>query len=63
MKDFSEFCFSLRALKRLDKNFLVTLNFRMLKSRRLRGAGYVARLGRIRIYVGFWWESQKERDQ
>jgi hypothetical protein len=68
MKDLCEFCFSLRAIKGLDKNFLVTLSFRasniirIIKSRRMRGAEYIARLGRRGIHVGFWWESQKERD-
>jgi hypothetical protein len=32
---------------------------RMLKSRRMRWAGNVARVGEN---VGYWWESQKERD-
>jgi hypothetical protein len=32
---------------------------RMIKSRRVRWAGHVARRG---IHIGFWWESRKERD-
>jgi hypothetical protein len=35
---------------------------RMIKSRKMRWAGYVTRMGKIRMYVGFWWESQKKRD-
>jgi hypothetical protein len=35
---------------------------RMIKLRRMRWAGYVARMGRNGIYVGYWWISQKERD-
>jgi hypothetical protein len=35
---------------------------RMLKSRRMRWAGHVARLGRRGIIVGYWLESQKEKD-
>jgi hypothetical protein len=36
---------------------------RMIKSRRMRCAGYVTRMGRRGMYIGYWWESQKERDQ
>jgi hypothetical protein len=35
---------------------------RMLKSRRMTWAGHVARIGLRGINIGFWWESQKERD-
>jgi hypothetical protein len=35
---------------------------RMIKSRRMRWARYVARMERRRLHVGFWWKSQKERD-
>jgi hypothetical protein len=36
---------------------------RMIKSRRMRWAGHVARMGRRGMHKGYWWESQKERDQ
>jgi hypothetical protein len=35
---------------------------RMIKSRRMRWAAHVARKGRRRMHIGYWWESQKERD-
>jgi hypothetical protein len=34
----------------------------MIKSRRMKWAGNVARMGRRRIHIGYWWESQKKRD-
>jgi hypothetical protein len=34
----------------------------MIKSRRMRWAGHVARMGRREMHIEFWWESQKERD-
>jgi hypothetical protein len=34
----------------------------MIKSRRMKRAGHEARMGRKRMHIGLWWESQKERD-
>jgi hypothetical protein len=34
---------------------------KMIKSRRMRWAGHVARMGIRGMYIGFWWEGQKER--
>jgi hypothetical protein len=34
---------------------------RGIKSRRMRWAGHAARMGRG-IHIGYWWESQKERE-
>jgi hypothetical protein len=34
----------------------------MIKSRIMRWAGHVARMGRRRMHTGYGWESQKERD-
>jgi hypothetical protein len=36
---------------------------KMVKSRRMRWAGHVARIGTSGMRIRFWWESQKERDQ
>jgi hypothetical protein len=33
----------------------------MIKSRRMRWAGHVARMGRREMRIGCWWESQRER--
>jgi hypothetical protein len=35
---------------------------RVMKSRRMRWAGHVAQMGRRGMLIGYWWESQKERD-
>jgi hypothetical protein len=34
----------------------------MIESMRMRWAGYVARMGRRRMHIEYWWESQKDRD-
>ena len=36
--------------------------FRVIKSRRMRKAGHVARMGDRRGVSGFWWETLRERD-
>jgi hypothetical protein len=35
---------------------------RIIKSRRMRWAGHVARRGRRGTRIDYWWESQRERD-
>jgi hypothetical protein len=35
---------------------------RMNKSRRMRWARHVARMGRRGMHIRYWWESRKERD-
>jgi hypothetical protein len=35
---------------------------RTIKSRRMRWTGHVTRMRRRGMYIGYWWESQKERD-
>jgi hypothetical protein len=34
---------------------------RISKSRRMRWAGHVARMGRRGMLIDYWWESQRER--
>jgi hypothetical protein len=34
---------------------------KVMTSRRMRWAGHAARMGQRVIYIGYWWESQKER--
>jgi hypothetical protein len=33
----------------------------MIKSRRIRSGGHVARMGGREMHIGYWWEIQKER--
>jgi hypothetical protein len=35
---------------------------RIIKSRRMKWAGHVARMGKRGTLIGYWWESQRERD-
>jgi hypothetical protein len=41
---------------------LIIIIIIIIKSRRMRWAGHVARLREARNAYRFWWESQKERD-
>jgi hypothetical protein len=34
----------------------------MIKSKRMRLVGHVARIPRRGMHIGYWWESQKVRD-
>jgi len=34
----------------------------VIKSRRMRWAGHIARMGERRGYTGFWWGNLRERD-
>jgi hypothetical protein len=46
----------------LRKLYSLPSIIRMIKSWRTRWAGNVARMGRKEMNLGYWWESQKERD-
>ena len=35
---------------------------RVTKSRRMRRAGHVARMGKGEVYTGFWWGNLRKRD-
>ena len=35
---------------------------RVIKSRRMRWVGHIARIGRGELYKGFWWGNLRERD-
>jgi hypothetical protein len=56
-----------RGWRKLQNDELHNLYFspriiRMAKFRKMRLAEYVARTGRRGMPLGYWWESQKERD-
>jgi hypothetical protein len=34
----------------------------MMKARRVRWVGHVEWMGRRGMHIGYWWESQKERN-
>jgi hypothetical protein len=34
----------------------------MIKSRMMRWAGHVVRMGRRGMHIGYWWEIQKKSD-
>jgi hypothetical protein len=35
----------------------------IINLRRMRWTGHVARMGKREMRIGYWWESQRERDQ
>jgi hypothetical protein len=47
--------------EKLDNLYSPPDTIRMIKSRRMKWAGYVARMWRRVIHIGYWRESQKER--
>jgi hypothetical protein len=44
----------------ITRNLFPPNIIRMIKSRRMRWAGHVARMGKSGMHIGDWWESQKE---
>jgi hypothetical protein len=53
-----------RKLHNVELNNLYSLPniLRAVKSRRMRWAGHMARMGRKEVCIGCWWGSQRERD-
>jgi hypothetical protein len=48
--------------KELRDLYSSTSIIRIIKSRRIRWAGHVARMGRRGTLIDYWWESQREKD-
>jgi hypothetical protein len=46
----------------LDTLYSSSNIIRIIKSRRIKWAGHVARMGRRGMRIGYWWESQKKRE-
>jgi hypothetical protein len=46
----------------LNDLYSSTTIVRVIKSRRMRWAGHVARWGRGEAYIGIWWGNLRERD-
>jgi hypothetical protein len=51
-----------RKLHNEELHDLYSSSIRIIKSRRMRWAGHVARIGRRGTLIDYWWESQRERD-
>jgi hypothetical protein len=43
-------------------NLYSPTTIRLIKSMRMSWGGHVARMGRRRVHVGYWWGSHKERE-
>jgi len=46
----------------LNNLYFSTNNVRVIKSRRMRWAGHLARVGEERGCIGFWWGNRREGD-
>jgi hypothetical protein len=67
MSGFIELCLYIICWRKLRNEELHNLYYspsiiRMIKSRRMKWAGHVARVGREGMPLGYWWESRKEGD-
>jgi len=50
--------------RRIDNDLYSSPNIvRVIKSRRMRWVGHVARMGGGEVYTGFWWGHMRVRDQ
>jgi hypothetical protein len=52
----------LKNIKKSVSSFSPVMLMNLIKSRRMRWAGYVARMRRRGMHIGYWWETQEERD-
>jgi hypothetical protein len=46
--------------KEIHNLYSLSSIIRMMKSRKMRWAGHVARMGRGGMYIGYWWEATKK---
>jgi len=46
---------------KLNDLYSSSINFRVIHSRRMRWAGYVARMI-VEVYTGFWWGNRRESE-
>jgi hypothetical protein len=54
--------YTYRLFSTFDNFYSPPIIIKIIKSRRMRLAGHVARIGRRGMHIGLWWESQKGGD-
>jgi hypothetical protein len=52
----------IRGWRNLHNDELIIYTVHIISKGEMRWTGHVARMGAKRIPIGYWWESQKERD-